>query len=492
MRVLFSFVGSHDPITSSLPDGRDIDGPIVTLVKHCPCDRVVLLSTPDMHDRGNALLAMLQERAPAKEAVNLTCDLSDPTDHLEILGLLRRVLREEPQGAEYFAGVASGTPAMHACWLLIAASGEFPLKLLQLRPERFVTAAHPLITVIDPMHPQFPRVLARLDHLTEQRPEMPDMVRIQEQAGIVGTHPALRKTLNKAARVAEAEDSILILGESGTGKELLARYIHLCSGRKGEFIPLNCGGLPENLVDSELFGYKKGAFTGAEKDREGLFITAKGGTLFLDEIGDMPPPLQVKLLRALQEKKIRPVGSEKEIPVDARVLAATNINIKEAIRDKHFREDLYYRIARVEFTLPSLRQRSSDIPELVAAIMEKSNLVRKKRFTGNALRKLQQYPWPGNIRELELVVTNALRFSDGDVIDATDIVFRDVSGAPDPFAGLPEPQEGFDLRAYCTEVNRRLKQRALELTDNNITRAAALLGISAAALSKDLKRKEES
>ncbi|OQB32528.1 MAG: Transcriptional regulatory protein QseF [Candidatus Hydrogenedentes bacterium ADurb.Bin179] len=298
--------------------------------------------------------------------------------------------------------------------------------------------------------------------------------------------------MEKAVIYARSKDSVLILGESGTGKELLAKFIHLCSGIRGEFIALNCGGLSESLVDSELFGYKKGAFTGAEKDREGLFVRAKGGTLFLDEIGDMPLPLQVKLLRALQEKKIRPVGADKEEPVDVRVLAATNVNVKEAIRDKRFREDLYYRIAGGQLTLPPLRQRNSDIPELVAAIMERSNLAWKKRFTGNALRKLQQHPWHGNIRELERTVTDALRFTDGDVIDATDIVFRDVSGAPDPFAGLPEPQEGFDLRAYCTEVNRRLKQRALELTDNNITRAAALLGISAAALSKDLKRKEES
>ncbi|HOH30254.1 MAG TPA: sigma-54 factor interaction domain-containing protein, partial [Candidatus Hydrogenedentes bacterium] len=326
MRVLLSFVGSHDPTTSSVPDGNTIDGPILTLVKHCPCDRVVLLSTRDMHDRGDTLLAMLQERLPALDAVNLTCPLPDPTDHLAILRLLRKTLKEESRGGDCFAGVASGTPAMHACWLLIAASGEFPLKLLQLRPERFVTAEHPLITIIDPMHSEFPRVLARFDRFKAKQAEAPDLARMQEQAGIVGSHPALRRELEKAVIYARSKDSVLILGESGTGKELVAKFIHLCSGIRGEFIALNCGGLSENLVDSELFGYKKGAFTGAEKDREGLFVRAKGGTLFLDEIGDMPLPLQVKLLRALQEKKIRPVGADKEVPVDARVLAATNVN----------------------------------------------------------------------------------------------------------------------------------------------------------------------
>lgn len=488
MRVLLSFVGSHDPTTSSLPDGNTIDGPILTLVKHCPCDRVVLLSTRDMHDRGDTLLAMLQERLPALDAVNLTCPLPDPTDHLAILRLLRKTLKEESRGGDCFAGVASGTPAMHACWLLIAASGEFPLKLLQLRPERFVTAEHPLITIIDPMHSEFPRVLARFDRFKAKQAEAPDLARMQEQAGIVGSHPALRRELEKAVIYARSKDSVLILGESGTGKELVAKFIHLCSGIRGEFIALNCGGLSENLVDSELFGYKKGAFTGAEKDREGLFVRAKGGTLFLDEIGDMPLPLQVKLLRALQEKKIRPVGADKEVPVDVRVLAATNVNVKEAIEDKRFREDLYYRIAGGQLTLPPLRQRSSDIPELVAAFLERSNLAHKKRFTGNALRKLQQHPWRGNIRELELVVTNALRFADGNVIDAPDIEFRDVSGDPDPFAGLPEPHAGFDLDAYCGEVRRRLKARALEITGGNKKRAAELLAIAPAALSKKEKR----
>lgn len=487
MRTLFSFVGGHDPESASLPTGQPTDGPILSLVKHRHFDRIVLLVTPAMKDRAAETARRLRGRAPETDVALCDCTLRDPTDHIEILRFLRALMREHAVADDaYYVSVVSGTPQMHACWLLLAAAGETPITLLQVRAPRYVTPEQPLITALDPVHPELPRVLPqRIDRAIEDAPD-PDLSALREAAGIVGESPALRKALNIAARAAVTDASVLILGESGTGKELVAQFIHACSKRSGQFVSVNCGGLPEHLIESELFGHRKGAFTGADKERKGLFAQAHGGTLFLDELGELPPPMQPKLLRALQEKKVRPVGADTETPVDARIVAATNVDIKQAIKEKRLREDLYYRVAGVSITLPPLRRRQRDIPALVAAVMANSNLARGKQFTAAALRKLQRHAWPGNVRELKQVVNNALIMSDGDVIDDRDI---HLPGEEEADLGwLPEPYPGFNVKTFCEQINRHMKERALAICEGNLTEAAKLLGISPQAMSKEFRK----
>ena len=225
--------------------------------------------------------------------------------------------------------------------------------------------------------------------------------------------------------IADSMASVLILGESGTGKELVARAIHYASSRRdGPFVSINCASIPETLLESELFGYKKGAFTGAINDKKGKFLLASGGTLFLDEIGDMPLYLQAKILRALQEKEIEPIGSETKIKIDIRLISATNKPIDLWVKEGKFREDLYYRINVIEIKLPPLKERKDDIPLLVKHFIQKYSEINKrnvKRISEEALLMLTNYEWPGNVRELENVIERAVLLCTGDTIDVKDL-----------------------------------------------------------------------
>jgi DNA-binding NtrC family response regulator len=238
---------------------------------------------------------------------------------------------------------------------------------------------------------------------------------------LVGKSAAMQKVFGLMRRAAETDVTVLITGESGTGKELVARAIH-CAGRRKErrFVAVNCGAIPENLIESELFGHKKGSFTGAVADKRGLFEEADGGTLFLDELGELPLPLQVKLTRALQERAVRRVGGAEERKVDVRVLAATNVDLKEAVRQGNFREDLFYRLNIFPIHLPPVRERREDIPALAALFLERHGRQWKdapQGFTPEALSVLVRYDWPGNVRELENAIERALAVSDGPRIE---------------------------------------------------------------------------
>jgi len=306
----------------------------------------------------------------------------------------------------------------------------------------------------------------------------------QEKFGeIVGRNPKMRQVYALIERIASATSSVLIQGESGTGKELVARAIHARSGRAGRpFVAINCGGLPETLLESELFGHTKGAFTGAVATKKGLFDTASGGTLFLDEIGETSPAMQVKLLRALQERRIRPLGSEEEHAVDARVLAATNQDLQQMIHEKRFREDLYYRVNVISIQMPPLRERREDIPLLVRYFVDKYARLWKKgapAVTQEALRALEKYPWPGNVRELENVIERAMALAEGVRIESRDL--------PDEVRGfhvlkglnaVEIPESGFALDDVMEGIKAAYVQRAMELDGGVMAKAARRLGIS--------------
>jgi len=312
-------------------------------------------------------------------------------------------------------------------------------------------------------------------------------VRVEKRhGGIIASSAGMTKALELAERVARHPTTALVTGESGTGKELIARLIHEVSGRAGAFVPVNCGAIPENLLESELFGHVKGSFTGATSDRTGLFEEADGGTLFLDEVGELPQSLQVKLLRALQEGEIRRVGESKPRQVDVRIIAATARDLEAEVQSGGFRSDLYYRINVVRIHLPPLRHRTDEIPLLASHFLASYNEAMDMELSGfdaAALKCMAAYGWPGNVRELENVVERAMVLADGETIETEDLpeIVRD----PDSTIRISSDNLSSDelsVKKRTAELERHLIARALEVTEGNRTRAADLLDLSYRAL----------
>ncbi|MGA8282427.1 MAG: sigma-54 dependent transcriptional regulator [Desulfobacterales bacterium] len=306
---------------------------------------------------------------------------------------------------------------------------------------------------------------------------------------MVGQSKAMQAVFELAKKVARHNTTVLITGESGTGKELIARGIHFYSERAGGcLIPVNCGGIPENLLESEMFGYKKGAFTGADRDKAGLFEAAEGGTLFLDEIGELPLSLQVKLLRVLQESEVRPVGDPKTHKVDVRVITATAKNLEAEMRKGTFREDLFYRLNVMQIHLPPLRERTEDIPPLCQLFIERFNGELKKRIASispAAMSRLMKHPWPGNVRELENVIQRAVVLAEQDALLPEHLPGSVVTGLEN--GHLDTLFEGFSLKEAQRSLEKKLIVKALTETGGNRTRAARLLEISHPSLLSKIK-----
>ncbi len=297
--------------------------------------------------------------------------------------------------------------------------------------------------------------------------------------GILGRNEKMQEVFKTVEKVAKASAPVLILGESGTGKEMVANAIHRRSPFKNKpFVAINCNAIPENLIESELFGYEKGAFTGAHTQRIGLIETAAGGTLFLDEIGDLPPPVQVKLLRFLQEKRIQRVGGRQEIEVDARVLAATHVDLSKAIAEGRFREDLYFRLAVVTCKLPALRERGGDVELLAQDFLHrfgKQNGREDLSFDPQALKAIARAPWPGNVRELQNRIQRAVIMADKRRISVEDL---ELTGTQSDGADGLQPGGGAGLKEAREQVEREMLLQALDRNGRNISAAAKDLGVS--------------
>jgi len=314
---------------------------------------------------------------------------------------------------------------------------------------------------------------------------------------IIGTSARMQEIYNLIAKVADTDSTILIQGESGTGKELVARALHFNSNRQHQpFVAINCSALPENLLESELFGHKKGAFTGAVQDKIGLFEEAELGTIFLDEINSMAQPLQTKLLRVLQERQIRRVGDTKTVPINVRVLAATNESLGEKIKGGNFREDLYYRLAVIPIEMPSLRERLDDIPLLVNHFLQKNASqtgTEPKKIDQKAVDMLGHYRWPGNVRELENAVERACALCDDGIIRTTDLPPQVIRQSATPqvehSGALPVGQT---LDEYIREQERRYIEETIKFNANSREKAAKMLGISMATLYRKLEVKSRS
>lgn len=311
--------------------------------------------------------------------------------------------------------------------------------------------------------------VSRLEH---EHSELQKQLGGESFEGMLGTSPQMQTVYEMIRKVATTDVSVLIVGESGTGKELTALAVHRRSARKeGPFVAINCGAIPETLLESELFGHEKGAFTGAHIQRKGRIESAQGGTLFLDEIGEMPFQLQVKLLRFLQEERIERVGGRQEIVVDARVLAATNTDIDQALRDGRFREDLYYRLRVVAFSMPPLREREEDILLLAKAFLQRYASGAKKKIKGfapQAIRAIETHAWPGNVRELENRVKRAIIMAEGVKITPADL----------ELSSRYAKYEGQGLKQAREAMEKDLIQRAMARNNGNLTRTASELGLS--------------
>jgi two-component system response regulator PilR (NtrC family) len=301
----------------------------------------------------------------------------------------------------------------------------------------------------------------------------------------IGSSPVIEKLKATIRTVAPTASTVLIYGESGTGKELVARAVHSCSTRASEpFVSINCGAFPETLLESELFGYVKGAFTGASQNKRGLFEVASGGTIFLDEIGEMSLSMQVKLLRVLQERTIRPVGGTQETPVDVRVIAATNRDLREMIANGTFREDLYYRVSVIPIQVPPLRDRREDVELLASHFLKKyANAAQKSivRIRQESLETLRDFDWPGNVRQLENTVERAVAMETSDVLkvdlEADHPSARTVSAAGNGHHANV-PSDGMDFEKYVADIERSLIESALQQSGGVQTRAAELLKVS--------------
>lgn len=323
-------------------------------------------------------------------------------------------------------------------------------------------------------------------------PDRPVQAERRSRERLLGETKVISALRNKVSKLARSQAPVYISGESGTGKELVARLIHELGARSDQaFVPINCGAIPAELVESEFFGHKKGAFTGAIADKEGLFQAANGGTLFLDEVADLPLMMQVKLLRAIQEKAIRPVGGHEEVNVDVRVLSATHKNLLECVKQGTFREDLFYRLNVIELNVPPLRERIADLSILVQHILAKvaaKNSVKTPGLTPEAMQSLKVYPFPGNIRELENILERALTWAEGEVITTEDLMLPDqvVTATENSSEAAISTQS--DLETQLEDQEKQLIMQALEETRWNKTAAAKKLGITFRALRYKLKK----
>jgi len=312
---------------------------------------------------------------------------------------------------------------------------------------------------------------------------------------LIGRSDPMLKVLETIGKVANSDSTVIVYGESGTGKELVARAIHCNSNRRNKkIIAVNCGAIPEELLESELFGHEKGAFTGAIRSRTGRFELAQGGTIFLDEIGDMSPALQVKLLRVIQEKAFERVGGVKTIKADVRIISATNQDLEKAVAEKRFRDDLFYRVNVIPIHIPPLRARRIEIPLLASHFLEKFNNLNKKAvtgITGKALRVLLDYSWPGNVRELQNLIERIVVLKETGEITVADlpakmIVSSEIRRPAESYCGFPE--KGMDLNKAVEDFEKDLLYKALKKTSGVKSRAAKLLGINRTTLVEKLKR----
>jgi two-component system response regulator AtoC len=412
-------------------------GPVLRLLEETDVEyrHVRLLTSPVGEPPARRLVAEIMARGPTADLRILP--ITDPSDHGQIFAALHGITEGLP-ALPLDVCLSAGTPQMQTVWVIMVEAGLLPARMLQVIPPAFVPS----------VHPRFIReVRLQIDGFPEIRALQEEVVRLRaagRRRTLVGDSPPMNELLRRLSRVARSDVPVLIEGETGTGKELAARAVHEASGRAGgPFVAESCGAFAEGVLASELFGHEKGAFTGAQARRRGLFEQADGGTLFLDEVGEMSPRVQVMLLRVLQEGTLRRVGGERPIDVDVRVIAATHRDLRAMIARGEFREDLYYRLSGTTLRIPPLRERQGDLERLVASVLDELGGPRPWP-TPAAWRYLQRYRWPGNVRQLRAEVVRWTVFCEREVRvdDLSPELREEVDAEGDtPTAGSPAGRE---------------------------------------------------
>lgn len=483
---LISWIGKTDHDASEGRLGGDL-GPIASsLMGETRYDRIYLLTNYEF-DRGRQFCAWLEKKCGYKDsAVDLYgVDLPSPIDYAAIYAEVSKNLKDAGlprEDVDLTFHLSPGTPAMAAIWIILAKT-RFPARLIQTSRERGLESVDFLFDLASDFLPEYLRRSGdRMERLAEGPVDTPPHF-----SKILHRSASMRQQVALAQRIAVHDVPVLILGETGTGKELFAEAIHAASDRSGRpFIAVNCGAIAPELASSELFGHKKGAFTGATADRKGHFLEAEGGTLFLDEVGDLPLETQVRLLRALQAKEVTPLGSSRPLKMNVRVIAATHRDLASDVAAGRFREDLYHRLAVGILRLPALRERDGDVDLLVDAFLEQINAdargkpeAQEKKISVDGRKILNSYPWPGNVRELYHTLLRASIWCLGSEIQSDDVksALLQIQRQGDNVLGRSLTQD-FDLQGLLDEISRDYVSRALKQTGDRKTAAAKLLGFA--------------
>ncbi len=494
MRVLVSWLGSHE---LSKPGVTVPVGPLTQTIQQGggAFDQIYLLNNLSA-DQAEEYVGSLPD--PSRVSI-IEAPLLSPVDYREIHGQAVKAvdgIRARAPRADLSFFLNSGTPPMGSVWLLLGKS-RYQAKLLAW------STYHGRLEAVDvpfEISAEFvPILFERTDSALRASSAEPAPVDAAFTS-IVGQCRQMRDLISRARRVALHSVPILLEGESGTGKEILARAIHNASPRRdGPFISVNCGAVPENLAESEFFGHLKGAFTGADQNRDGHFRAARGGVLFLDEIGDLPLHVQVKLLRPLQEREVIPVGASAPVPVDVRIIAATHRNLVREVQDGRFREDLFYRLAIAILRLPAVKEREGDLSLLVDHLLKDINKdhrsagIDERSLTPAAKNRLLRHSWPGNVRELANTLRRAAVWSATSVVDASDIedAILQIETEGDRSSILERPMgTGFSLDQVVNELQQHYIEKALELSRGKKSEAARMLGLkSHQVLTNRLSRK---
>ncbi|MGB5219330.1 MAG: sigma-54 dependent transcriptional regulator [Smithella sp.] len=518
MDILFTFAGNRDPFNPEIVKDVFTDGPVLTLLKERSFKTIHIFTTPNTLSNAQKLQQEISRRKGDVRTRIHNIDIPDPTDYealfLNMSARCREILDTyRDQQPACFIATASGTPQMQTVWFLMAQSGIVPATLLKITPSRFLRPHQKAVTEINLSLATFPKITlpspealdiaATCLRKEKLEAERGDMLREFSGVQIIGKSPSLTQVMDTVRAAAPYDSPVLIQGETGTGKELVAKAIHFNSARKEEpLIVVNCAAIPETLVESELFGHEKGAFTGATQQKKGKFELADRGTIFLDEIGDMPLPAQAKILRVLQDKAITRVGGEKNIRADVRIIAATNRNLTAFISDGKFREDLYYRLKVIDIFMPALRERTEDITHLTEYFLDRHNsrYRQQKQFSREAMKLILSYSWPGNIRELENAVERTFVLTKGSVIKEDDLPPEITA----PFSSLSKssgnadqtnapaiaiPHEGIDLDAHLHNLEKAYYEEAIKMKDGNREAAARLLNIKPHTFRKRAKER---